>query len=59
MISLGVSSTPEEAAHRLYAALRQLDEEGIEQAWVDMDVPNSGLWLTVKERLRKASQSPS
>lgn len=59
VISLGVSSTPEEAAHRLYAALRQLDEEGIEQAWVDMDVPNSGLWLTVKERLRKASQSPS
>lgn len=55
LLSLGSSSDPAFAAHHLYARLRQLDEEGISQAWVDVNFPNEGLWLTLKERLFKAS----
>jgi len=56
-ISLGNSSDPETASQRLYAILRELDQEGIDQAWVDIDLPDEGLWLTFKERLFKASSS--
>lgn len=56
VIALGRSSDPETAAHRLYAVLRRLDQEGIGQAWVDIDFPEEGLWLTLKERLIKASK---
>lgn len=55
VLALGVSSDPIEAAHRLYAVLRQLDEEDIEQAWIDMSFPREGLWLTLRERLQKAA----
>lgn len=56
LLALSHSKDPEAAAQRLYAMLRQLDCEGITQAWVDMDFPAEGLWLTLKERLFKASQ---
>lgn len=52
---LGPLSNPEKIAENLYAILRQLDLEEIETAWVDMDFPKSGLWLTIAERLRKAA----
>lgn len=52
---LGNSQDPHCAAHELYAILRKLDSENIEQAFVDMDFPNYGLWLTLKERLQKAA----
>jgi len=55
VIYLGSSGDPETAAHRLYGVLRQLDAEGISEAWVDTDFPSHGLWLTLKERLIKAS----
>lgn len=55
LLSLGNSNQPEIAAHRLYAVLRQLDEEGIDIASVDMQFPNEGMWLTLKERLQKAA----
>ncbi len=44
-----------EAAHRLYTILRQLDQENIQEAWVDMQFPETGLWKTVRERLSRAA----
>lgn len=55
VLSLGESTNALTAAHRFYAILRQLDEEGVTAAWVDMDFPNEGLWLTLHERLHKAA----
>jgi L-threonylcarbamoyladenylate synthase len=52
---LGSLQNPEEAAFRLFDVLRSLDTEGITEAWVDMQVPRSGLWLSIVERLSKAA----
>lgn len=54
---LGHSSDPEQVATHLYAVLRQLDLEAIEEASVDMNFPQSGLWSTISERLHKAAKS--
>lgn len=54
---LYLGSDPQEAAHALYSLLRQLDDEGIQEAWIDADLPQDGLWATIAERLRKASAS--
>jgi L-threonylcarbamoyladenylate synthase len=54
IILLGSLSQPEEVAENLYQALRQLDQEGAAQAWVDMDFPRQGLWQTIAERLMRA-----
>lgn len=56
LISLGHSSDPDTAAQRLYDVLRRLDHEGVEAAWVDMNFVDTGLWLTLKERLQRAAQ---
>ncbi len=56
VISLGPISAPDKIAENLYSVLRQLDEENIETAWVDMNFPVDGLWRTMAERLQKASQ---
>lgn len=55
VLSLGRDSSPEQAAEALYRILRQLDEQGIEEAWVDMDFPKEHLWVTIAERLCKAA----
>jgi L-threonylcarbamoyladenylate synthase len=55
-LSLGPSTHPEIVAKNLYATLRQLDIQGYQTAWVDTHVPQTGLWMTILERLRKASQ---
>jgi L-threonylcarbamoyladenylate synthase len=55
LFSIGDSSNPNTAAHALYAVLRQLDIEYVESALVDMDFPNRGLWMTLRERLQKAA----
>lgn len=52
----GKLSQPQTVAENLYKVLRQLDQEGISEAWVDMDFPPEGLWLTIGERLSRASQ---
>lgn len=54
VIVLGAVKDPQSVAEGLYAALRRLDEEGIAAAWVDVDVPKEGLWLTILDRLYKA-----
>jgi L-threonylcarbamoyladenylate synthase len=56
IIYLGSLTHPEEVAEHLYGALRQLDQERALAAWVDMDFPDEGLWVTIDERLRRASQ---
>ena len=55
LFSLGNSDDVQSAAHELYAILRKLDTEQVEEAWVDMDFPQNGLWLTLRERLQKAA----
>lgn len=57
--SLGSSAEPKIAAKHLYAVLRQLDVDGVKEAFVDIDFPDSGLWATLKERLKKAANSLS
>jgi L-threonylcarbamoyladenylate synthase len=52
---LGDISMPEEVAANLYAVLRQLDDDGIAEASIDFNLPNNGLWKTIKERIKKAS----
>lgn len=52
---LGSLDQPEEVAANLYKILRQLDQENIPSAWVDMDFPSDGIWKTIAERLTKAS----
>jgi len=54
--SLGQSSDPSQAAENLYAVLRQLDLDGIANAHIDDDFPETGLWATIRERLLKASR---
>lgn len=56
LILLGTLADPEEVAENLYGALRSLDEEGAETAWVDMDFPRHGLWQTLAERLLRAAE---
>ncbi len=56
LIILGSLDQPKEVAENLYAVLRQLDLEGIQEAWVDMDFPSNGLWNTIRERLTRAAE---
>jgi len=55
VLTMGTISCPEQVAESLYALLRQLDVEGIEEACVDLDFPRNGLWATIAERLSKAA----
>ena len=57
MILLGSLNSPDEVAENLYSALRQLDLEKAEEAWVDMDFPRRGLWQTIAERLMRAGEN--
>lgn len=57
LITWGSSQNPEEVLMQLYVTLRQLDLERIEEVWVDVDVPQKGLWSTFLERIKKASAS--
>ncbi len=55
VLYFGSAAEPLSAASNLYRLLRQLDEEGITAAWIDMDFPKEGLWKTIEERLRRAA----
>lgn len=54
---LGNSTDPTTVARNLYKVLRSIDEQGLSEAWIDLDVPHTGLWLTIIERLQKAAQA--
>lgn len=53
---MGSLACPEEVAKNLYRLLRQLDQEHIQVAWIDMDFPKQGIWLTIAERLQRAGE---
>jgi L-threonylcarbamoyladenylate synthase len=55
VISLGSIYSPDQSAENLYRTLRELDQQGVAEAWVDVDIPAEGLWLTIMERLIKAA----
>lgn len=52
---LGNLNDPEGVSHRLYDTLRQLDQDGVLEAWIDMAIPEYGLWKTIRERLSRAA----
>jgi L-threonylcarbamoyladenylate synthase len=56
VICLGSEQDPYEVAENLFDALRRLDLEGASSAWVDMDFPRAGLWMTIAERLERAME---
>lgn len=56
VIKLGHLHASEDVAKNLYQNLRQLDLNGVGEALVDFDIPEEGLWQTIRERLLKASQ---
>ncbi len=56
VIMLGSLKDPGEVAENLYRCLRQLDQEGAAEAWVDSDFPRDGLWQTIHERLERAGE---
>lgn len=53
---MGSLDNPYEVAENLYGVLRQLDREQAHLAWVDMDFPADGLWVTIRERLMRAGE---
>lgn len=52
--SLGSRTKPQEAAHRLFAALRALDDRGAEVILAP-EIPDTGLWSAVRNRLYRAA----
>lgn len=52
--SLGSNKKPEEAAHRLFTALRELDEEKVDVIFAP-EIPDSGMWRAVRNRLYRAA----
>ncbi len=56
VIEIGPIDSPEKVGKNLYSVLRQLDAAGIKKVFVDMDIPSTGLWATISERLSKAAR---
>ncbi|HRD55148.1 MAG TPA: L-threonylcarbamoyladenylate synthase [Parachlamydiaceae bacterium] len=52
---LGSLKDPASISKNLYKVLRQLDDDGILEAIVDIDMPDHGIFSTIQERLKKAS----
>ena len=53
--SLGSLNKPETISNNLYRVLRQLDDDGVKEALVDINFEVTGIMATVLERLKKAS----
>ncbi|MFD0957838.1 L-threonylcarbamoyladenylate synthase [Paenibacillus chungangensis] len=51
----GSEQNVEEAAQRLYGALRRFDDEGIERMWAEGCVPDGGIGEALLNRLAKAA----
>lgn len=54
---LGDLNKPESISKNLYMILRKLDENNVSEALVDINIPDTGLFATILERLQKASSS--
>jgi L-threonylcarbamoyladenylate synthase len=57
--SLGPSKDVDAVAQALYACLRRLDQEGLQEAWIDDRIPEEGLWRTIAERMHRATAHAS
>jgi L-threonylcarbamoyladenylate synthase len=55
---LGTEAEPEAVAARLYAALRELDDEHLDVILARDFADDVGLWRAVRDRLRRASMRP-
>lgn len=55
VFSLGPTTSVEVVSQNLYNILRELDERQIPAAWVDINIPEFGLWRTIAERLTRAA----
>ncbi len=56
LFSLGTSDDDEGAAKRLFGVLRELDLCQISAAFVDLNLPDGGLWPAILERLERAAR---
>ena len=54
MEALGNKERPEEVAHRLFALLREMDEQGMEAIFSEV-MPPEGVGLAVMNRLGRAA----
>ena len=52
--SLGSNKHPENAAHKLFTALRELDAKGVDVIYAP-EIPDSGMWRAVRNRLYRAA----
>lgn len=55
VLILGSLKDPQNVAQNLYSTLRQLDQLQVPEAWIDLDLPQMGLWTTLRERMVKAT----
>ncbi|MCB1213115.1 MAG: threonylcarbamoyl-AMP synthase [Chlamydiia bacterium] len=53
---LGPSTVPIVVCQRLYETLRAIDREECQEVFVDMQVGDTGLWQTIRERLKRAAK---
>lgn len=56
---LGSESNPREIAKNLFRIFRLIDAHNFEKVWIDDELPNQGLYLTIKERISRASEGES
>lgn len=52
--SLGTIADDLSAAFALYSTLRSVDEKGCSEAFVDLNLPDWGLWPSISDRLSRA-----
>lgn len=53
-LSLGSLKKPGDAAHKLFAALREMDEIGVDVVYAP-EIPENGMWMAVRNRLYRAA----
>lgn len=55
LLALGATDSPYTVGENLYATLRECDRRQLKDVWVDFDLPQGGLWETLRERIKKAA----
>jgi L-threonylcarbamoyladenylate synthase len=55
LMPLGTTDSPYTIGENLYSNLRECDRRHLKDVWVDFDLPNGGLWETLRERIKKAA----
>lgn len=57
LYSLGRDDDPASIAHNLFATFRQIDQDGLAKVWIDIDLPQQGLYNTILERIARSMNS--